>query len=1377
MTIKKIILFAGAGMLILVAALAAGLYGYSRTGHARDLVVDQINAAIPGTISAGKIRVLAGGALIRLEDIRLLDTEGNACLAFDFLDLQIRWSALFDKVLEVSHFQIHGLTLNLTADADGAVNLMDALVAGDDMTQDDPETGQATARTGLPVNVAVKQAMLTRAAVTYSDPENTVAVKSLEVSVTGADLQQMSGTVSIEAGDMVFSSARNVMDAESLRLSASMKGKKAVSFQMDLKSGIGVVAASGFARDLPDHPQMDVAADLTADLAAVSRIFPDFPDLGGTVHLALTGRGPVNDPAVQVQLTGRHLALAPDIQDGTLDVAVNLADRVLTLETGQADLMGITTVFSGSTDLSQVFPGGFLHPVHDVDQLIYALTFDQTGGDFNRLSPWLPGFSGQFSSRGRVEGQGISVDVLSAGYDLTAVFKGLRQDQAEIDPLDLTVQVAGDIGSRVLTLDHLTVDTRPAQVRGSGTFHLAGQILDMALTVSSDDLNAATQAFGLFPARGRVSAAVQARGPVSGPEISATLKGRDLAVAGITLDRLDVRAGLDRQGHATLADLFVQGPGLDLAASGGADLFDTGFALKKQIQTSLNAKGKIRPETVLGQADLKVDPRYLDSDVAFDLKTRINYDPGGSLALADIAGITIPRQAVTARVDLNGSQVYLLLENLLEISGRVDTDQSTYALDIEFSDKDFGPLLSAAGMTGISGGVRGWVRSAGTLPEAVAAPLKTHLAAAGGTMIIEADVSGTVAAPDFNAAIDLADLSWHPADLDFALTGLNGRMTLTPDRVTIHEMTTQINQGRVTLSGEAVAGFGGGGQGFGKKVETITAALDLSADEIIFPVGEGGDSDTVWVESLVSSLELFLDIPQKKQADQAIASAAGIVGRIPVKTVQAALALNPSGQTGLDLSVILDQTTGLKAVFNPDTLGFEVNSTFTATPLAPFFDITGISGVSGQLDGQIRSRGRINMTLPPQVTGHLKPGAGTIKVSVDAAGTFSDPEITAGIVLEGLHYPVPDAGLTVSNLNGTIALSNDRLNITALTADLGQGTLNVTGDLALENFMPVSGQARLVTRNVAVSVEDTLDAAFNTDLTFSGSREKSGLTGTVEMIHGEFYRDFEFDLAEALESRKMGRAGTVETASDAEEPSFIDKTALDIAVIYRDPFILDNNLAFIMVEPDLKVTGTVSRPVITGRATIAEGTVVYQKRQFDIETGIIDFVDPFRIDPKITLQASTAIRTWVIYMDVSGKTDNLRFRLYSDPAETHEDILSLLIIGKTTNELGQGGGSYTGILADKASEMISQEVAASTPLDRFALGYDESGGQGGSLSVTMGKKLSERLEVIYSMKTEEQENVHTNAAEYKMLENVIFRAFNNSKGEFGTEITLKLEFR
>jgi translocation and assembly module TamB len=223
--------------------------------------------------------------------------------------------------------------------------------------------------------------------------------------------------------------------------------------------------------------------------------------------------------------------------------------------------------------------------------------------------------------------------------------------------------------------------------------------------------------------------------------------------------------------------------------------------------------------------------------------------------------------------------------------------------------------------------------------------------------------------------------------------------------------------------------------------------------------------------------------------------------------------------------------------------------------------------------------------------------------------------------------------------------------------------------------------------------------------------------------------------------------------------------------------VLDNNLAFILVEPDVHISGTLRNPVVTGRAQILEGTVVYQKREFEIETGIIDFVDQFQTEPEISLHAFSSIRKWTIHMDISGKTDNLRFRLYSDPALTHEDILSLLVIGKTTGELGQGGGSYTGILTDKASEMVSQGVQSSTPLDEFTLGLDESGDQGANVNVTMGKQLSDRLKFIYSMDTEDEETIHTNAAEYKMLENVLLRAFNDSKGDFGTEVTLKLEFR
>ncbi len=59
------------------------------------------------------------------------------------------------------------------------------------------------------------------------------------------------------------------------------------------------------------------------------------------------------------------------------------------------------------------------------------------------------------------------------------------------------------------------------------------------------------------------------------------------------------------------------------------------------------------------------------------------------------------------------------------------------------------------------------------------------------------------------------------------------------------------------------------------------------------------------------------------------------------------------------------------------------------------------------------------------------------------------------------------------------------------------------------------------------------------------------------------------------------------------------------------------------------VTGKLSKPVITGRARVVEGVIMYLKTEFEIEKGIVDFVDPYSIEPDIDLAAKSRIRDWV----------------------------------------------------------------------------------------------------------------------------------------------------
>ncbi len=261
-------------------------------------------------------------------------------------------------------------------------------------------------------------------------------------------------------------------------------------------------------------------------------------------------------------------------------------------------------------------------------------------------------------------------------------------------------------------------------------------------------------------------------------------------------------------------------------------------------------------------------------------------------------------------------------------------------------------------------------------------------------MTVEADVAGTVHQPDFNAEVNVTDLAWQPEKLPLAVSGMNGRMTLSPDRVTIHELTTQINQGRVTLNGEAFADFGDGNPpGSGKKMKAITAALNLSGSDITLPVADK-ETETVWMESLASSVKIHLDVSQlqevsqKQTRDSAGPPDSGVSSRIPVQSIMAVLGVNQAEQQGLDLSVTLDQTIGLKASFNPETSQFDIHTEFAGTSLDPFLETAGLSSVFGQLDGQVQTRGWIDMNLPPQVTEQLKPAKGALQVQAEVGDRF-----------------------------------------------------------------------------------------------------------------------------------------------------------------------------------------------------------------------------------------------------------------------------------------------------------------------------------------------------------------------------------------------------
>jgi translocation and assembly module TamB len=145
--------------------------------------------------------------------------------------------------------------------------------------------------------------------------------------------------------------------------------------------------------------------------------------------------------------------------------------------------------------------------------------------------------------------------------------------------------------------------------------------------------------------------------------------------------------------------------------------------------------------------------------------------------------------------------------------------------------------------------------------------------------------------------------------------------------------------------------------------------------------------------------------------------------------------------------------------------------------------------------------------------------------------------------------------------------------------------------------------------------------------------------------------------------------------------------------------------------------------------------------------------------------------------------DNLKFNLSSNPSESEQDILSLLISGKTTQELiaGQGGSllSPKQMLAGVLAENAQKEIKNATGLDIVTLGYNGTGNGGtpGGVNVTLGKELSKRVTVKYGAQTTNGKVIQSVIAEYKFLETLLMNTFEDNEGNYGAGIQFRLEFR
>ncbi|MDO5576763.1 MAG: translocation/assembly module TamB domain-containing protein, partial [Fibrobacter sp.] len=421
----------------------------------------------------------------------------------------------------------------------------------------------------------------------------------------------------------------------------------------------------------------------------------------------------------------------------------------------------------------------------------------------------------------------------------------------------------------------------------------------------------------------------------------------------------------------------------------------------------------------------------------------------------------------------------------------------------------------------------------------------------------------------------------------------------------------------------------------------------------------------------------------------------------------------------------------------------------------------------------------VNGVLPLSIVRQFAPELFDIdgRVLVDAAfsGNAEKSDLKADLRLDNVGMTLPGLSQRLHSLNGRILADQEKVRIEKVLGKLDEGDISLNGELKLDKLAPSDLTADIVLSKLPVGVPDMLDVVFDAKLKLKGNPDTTSIEGDIVLLDGVYYQDIVINPFSGMGQRK--RAEPVQ--KEEVNAPYLKNMKMDIGVQARAPFRVDNNLAQLTISPDLQLRGGLQSLSLNGRANVENGSITYLKKVFTVERGVIDFVNPYAIEAQVDILGKIPVQDRIITIVVSGSPDNMVFKLEcDDPGLEDQDIISLLVLGMTTNELqndfqaNAGSGESTQqMLASLVASTFGEDIRNATGLDMLEVETgNEDDENSDRIAVTVGKQLTRRLGTKYTVETESGEILQRATAEYRMLQNLFIAGFQDTKGVFGGEL-------
>jgi translocation and assembly module TamB len=415
--------------------------------------------------------------------------------------------------------------------------------------------------------------------------------------------------------------------------------------------------------------------------------------------------------------------------------------------------------------------------------------------------------------------------------------------------------------------------------------------------------------------------------------------------------------------------------------------------------------------------------------------------------------------------------------------------------------------------------------------------------------------------------------------------------------------------------------------------------------------------------------------------------------------------------------------------------------------------------------------------------------SGTLHLDLSLAGTLQHPQVYGTLRVDDGTVQLITTGVRYRDIQVHLVCTGNRVEFVQAHAQSGEGTLDLSGGAESAGLTLPRLNLDLQMQRFTLMHTPTLEAVVSAAVALRGSLDDMLATGTITVSPARLQ----------LSDKLVGGVDTVQpwqlTVEGVYGPGPQKATTKAASSgMHQSP-----SLAFLRADLQLElprnvwVRGPGTAIELSGALTITKelgewfglsGTVEtvrgfasFYSGKFTVERGRVTFTGSPEINPVLDVIVTRAVSDYVVSINVSGRSKSPQLSLSSTPDLPQADIVTLLVVGKTSDRLTESERSG---LSSRAQQIVGNVAAGELEqLLAKPLGFDtldiQTGDKLGNNKVSVGRYITQDIFLSYEQQLGDEKGNKV-GVEYSINRHLKVKGSSSNTGDSALDILWRIDY-